>query len=142
MARDACMPTFELEPLWTDELEEALSRTRIPPNAVVRPVPPAILELVERFAITYVTRDRMHARLQAMRERTAVALTPRGGVDVDHEELRREAPPNSHYEKFRRDQKQLRTRSHGAAPVVPPTRTIPGAVSDWGAVATQKNDAL
>lgn len=138
MAHDTCAPNLSFELEWTEELERALTVLPLPPNAPARPVPREIMELVERFAVTYVTRDRMHARLQTMRERTAVALTPRGGVDVDREELRHETPPNSHYAKFVNAQKRMRAKARDGPSVMPPSRTIPGGASNWRGPGAKK----
>ena len=113
---------------WDAELERTLQRTYIPPGAPLRPTPPEVAQLAERMALTYVMRNRMHDRLDAMRRRTSVALTPHGEADdADATELRRALPPNSAYLKFRQQQERLRTGVRDSPVVGPPTRDLPGA---------------
>ena len=130
-------PVFDLEPpgislSWDAELDTALLKTNVPPNTPLEPVPAPILELAEHIAITYLTRIRMHDRLDAMRGRTAVALTPRGVTEADRTELEHTVPSNSAYLKFQEAQMQRRTHTSRGPTLIPPTRNLPGATATRG----------
>ena len=111
---------------WDEELERALEKTNIAPDAPLEPIPRAVLELADHVAITYLTRIRMHARLDSMRQRTAVALTPRAERDDHgHMELQAAVAPNKAYAKYQEAQMRLRERTR-YGPLVPPTRNLSG----------------
>jgi hypothetical protein len=96
--------------LWDNELEAALSGVILHLGTGARSVPLPILELVERFALTYVTRMNMHRRLDNMRSQTSVALVPRGGIDAQppEDQLEFVLPKNRHYEKYQAHMQSFR----------------------------------
>jgi hypothetical protein len=116
-------PEFSMS--WDEELEEAFRKTMVPPDAPLTPVPQPIIEFVEYIAVMYLTRIRMHSRLDKMRERTAVALTPRGVAESDHRELVHQVPSNGAYAEFQKAQRNARARAPSRH-MIPPTRTLPG----------------
>ena len=97
--------------VWDDELEAALSGVILHLGTSARSVPLPILELVERFALTYITRMNMHRRLDTMRSQTSVALVPRGETDIPSAEEKLEfvLPRNRHYEKYRAHMQSFRS---------------------------------
>ena len=88
---------------WDDELEKHVQNIRIFGPSDLRPIPEAVNEAAIFMADVYVTRWRMHNRLATVRERTAVALDPRGaweGDNLHRSELQHQTITNAHYRKY------------------------------------------
>ena len=88
---------------WDDELEKHMHKIRFFGPSALRPIPETVNEAALFMADLYVTRWRMHNRLAAVRERTAVALDPRGtweGNNLNRPELRYQTTTNAHYQKY------------------------------------------
>ena len=124
---DVTLPDVSLT--WNEEYEYALMKTNIPPNATLDKVPSEVFELAEHIALTLLTRIRMQERLDAMRERTAVAVAPRGMLECEKAELEHVLEPNSAYAGFQEAQRRLRS-TIGNSVTIPPSRNLPGTLSN------------
>ena len=87
---------------WDEEVQNQLASAKIPVNAQLDPAPDSVRQAALILADTYVTRWRMRNRLAEMRERTAVALQPRGAWDDKSEtpQLMYRTRNNSSYSKY------------------------------------------